>query len=98
MKTTVNTEIEAYKKMFVPKEHENELLKIIDLENNITDQDILDIGCASGSFISLMSLKYPSAKYAGFDISTDLNGPNTINRYFVTDDDPSHQRDFLLFA
>ncbi len=67
-----NTQISAYSKNRPPKFHEIELLKIIKGSSDKTFSKVLDIGCAAGSFISLMSKEYPSCSYTGFDISSKL--------------------------
>lgn len=33
---------------------------------------MLDIGCAAGAFIELMSTRFPEAHYTGFDVSQEL--------------------------
>ena len=68
----LNTQISAYSKDRPPKFHEIELLKLIK-KNQIDDYTkVLDIGCASGSFLSLISKEFPKLSYSGFDISEKL--------------------------
>ena len=67
-----NRQIEAYCKERPPKEHEKELLSIIGKENPGFSGGVLDVGCASGSFIRLMHTKWPDATYTGIDISDEL--------------------------
>tara|TARA_Y100000590_G_scaffold465530_1_gene638094 strand:- start:430 stop:1134 length:705 start_codon:yes stop_codon:yes gene_type:complete len=68
----INKEIDVYKNIINPKEHEKKLIEIIESENNITDQEILDVGCASGNFLNLIREKFDKVKLHGFDISEEL--------------------------
>ena len=66
-----NNQISAYSENRPPKFHEIELLKII-TSCKLKKLKLLDIGCASGSFLSLIASKYPESEYYGFDISPEL--------------------------
>jgi trans-aconitate 2-methyltransferase len=70
--TGMNTQIEAYLNTREVKAHDLELLKMIKEDFPSFSGKVLDIGCASGSFIKLMSENYPEAEYTGFDISQEL--------------------------
>ncbi len=50
--------------------HSGKLKAVFDLIDNSTDhpKKILDIGCASGWFLSMISNRYPNAKCIGLDI------------------------------
>ena len=67
-----NNQISAYYKKRPPKFHEIELLKLIERHNFKKKFRLLDIGCASGAFLSLITSKYPESDYCGFDISSEL--------------------------
>lgn len=68
----VNSQIEAYTIKRNIKEHEIELLKIIRKDFCNFSGSVLDIGCASGSFIELMASAYNHAEFTGFDIAGEL--------------------------
>jgi len=67
-----NNQISAYSESRPPKFHEIELLNIIANCKIKKKFKFLDIGCASGSFLSLISSQYPESEYHGFDISPEL--------------------------
>ncbi len=67
-----NTQIDAYRLPREPKYHELELLDLISKRHPGFHDNMLDIGCAAGAFIELMSTKFPEAHYTGFDVSAEL--------------------------
>ena len=71
-KNNINEEIEVYKNITTQKEHEKKLIEIIESENQLSNQHILDVGCASGNFIHSLREKFSEIHLDGFDISEDL--------------------------
>lgn len=67
-----NFQIDAYLKPRPVKEHEKELLRIIQDDFPEFNGRFLDIGCAAGACIEAVSKVYPQAHYTGFDISEEL--------------------------
>ena len=89
-----NNQISAYSESRPPKFHEIELLNIITKCWINKSLKFLDIGCASGSFLSLISSQYPESECHGFDISPELiklakhrleNHTRLINLHYVGD-------------
>tara|TARA_A100000164_G_C21772153_1_gene706796 strand:- start:289 stop:996 length:708 start_codon:yes stop_codon:yes gene_type:complete len=73
MKTSgFNNQISAYSEERPPKFHEIALLEIIEKYISKDHFKLLDIGCATGSFLSLISSRYSESEYTGFDISSKL--------------------------
>ncbi|MBF0494294.1 MAG: class I SAM-dependent methyltransferase [Candidatus Omnitrophica bacterium] len=72
VKVDNNRQIEAYLKDRGLKEHEKELLSIIARDHRDFSGNVLDLGCASGTFIKAMHDKWPDAEYTGVDISGEL--------------------------
>lgn len=70
--SNINSQIEAYIIARDFKAHEVELLEIIHKDFPDFTGRLLDIGCANGSFIDLMSRAYKNAEYTAFDIAEDL--------------------------
>jgi len=68
----LNTQITAYSAERSPKAHDKQLLEMIKVDFPSFFGAVLDIGCAAGSFIELMSHTYPGATYTGIDISDGL--------------------------
>lgn len=67
-----NFQIEAYRKPRPLKQHERELLAIMQADYPELRGRVLDIGCAACAFIEAMTQVYPEADYTGFDISEEL--------------------------
>ncbi len=87
---SVNKEIDVYKNITIQKEHEIKLIDLIKSENDLIDQHILDVGCASGALINSLRKNFEFVRIDGFDISKDLinlakkrNLPNC--KFFVSD-------------
>lgn len=72
MRTGFNSQISPYMEARQPKEHEILLAKMIYEDNYPTDSNILDIACASGSFLRLIKKQMPKFMCHGFDISEKL--------------------------
>lgn len=68
----VDNQLEIYRVRKSAKQHEVELMELIVQENNDFNGTLLDIGCASGNFLKLISSALPNAQLEGFDISTEL--------------------------
>ena len=70
----LNTQIQPYLNQSGPKEHERTMLQLIKdtVGKDNSELSFLDIGCASGSFLKLLSKNYPFAAKTGFDLSKDL--------------------------
>ncbi len=86
----INQEIEIYKDTTIQKEHEKKLIEIIDSDNQLNNQNILDIGCASGNFLHLLRQKFNNVSLNGFDISEELieiakNRNLDNSNFFVSD-------------
>jgi len=87
-----NNSISAYLESDNVKYHEVALLELIANDfSTFNELRVLDIGCATGSFIRHMLAHYPGASYDGFDISPELieranakNGGQSC-RFFVCD-------------
>lgn len=67
-----NRQIAAYLEPREFKQHEQELLAMIQIDYPQFNGHMLDIGCATGNFIQAMQAHYPEANYTGIDISADL--------------------------
>lgn len=68
-----NTQVDTYKERIEPKFHELRLLEIIEKKFSPEfNGRVLDIGCASGAFLKLLSEKYFSANLCGFDFSNEM--------------------------
>lgn len=67
-----NTQISAYTDNRGPKFHELELLELVSQDYSSFSGRLLDIGCATGSFINIMAEAHPLASYTGIDISSSL--------------------------
>lgn len=67
-----NKQIDAYKIKRSLKEHELRMLeKIRDLKGDF-DGALLDVGCASGSFLEALRTAFPAARLEGLEISEEL--------------------------
>ena len=67
-----NKQVEAYLKPRQLKEHEKELLQMIQADHPEFRGRVLDIGCGSGHFLGAMSRFYPEADYVGIDLSDEM--------------------------
>lgn len=68
-----NSQTEAYKSARLFKQHEIELMLL--LKNFLPKSfsgEVLDIGCATGSALSLIKNEYPRALITGIDVDGDL--------------------------
>lgn len=74
LKSNLNSQIAAYSDDRTPKQHDTELLGLVSADHPRFNGRFLDIGCAAGSFISLMASAHPEATYQGIDISEQLIG------------------------
>lgn len=68
-----NSQIETYKRARTLKQHEIEFIRLIKkcLPETFSGE-VLDIGCATGSALSLIQTEYPRAVLTGIDVDTDL--------------------------
>ena len=67
-----NTQISSYFGENKPKAHHKELVSLIETSIQSFDVELLDIGCAAGSFLELVASKFPKVKLTGFDVSNEL--------------------------
>jgi trans-aconitate methyltransferase len=68
-----NSQTETYKRSRTLKQHETEF--ILHCKKNLHKSfsgEVLDIGCATGSALSLIQKEYPRAVLTGIDVDTDL--------------------------
>jgi len=72
MKAAKNSSTHAYAQIREPKEHEKELQLKIEAEFPNFSGRLLDIGCANGAFIELISRRFPEAQYTGIDSSPEM--------------------------
>ena len=86
-----NTQIDVYLKHRAPKEHEKRMLEILREHYPENPGCVIDVGCARGTFLKMLSGEFPNAQLTGIDISKELideakkSMPNNNTELIVSD-------------
>jgi len=86
-----NTQIDVYLKHRVQKEHEKRMLEILRKHYPENPGCVIDVGCARGTFLKMLSVEFPNAQLTGIDISERLideakkSVPNTNTELILSD-------------